>query len=105
MEVPEDVERVQWKHFVVAVCTQVSGIEDVTSFVKLLLDPMMFGNDEGLIKKEEFVTLFDWWSTVDPSIGAELKITLFENLESAGEMIGYVNFFDAIKSTGALDDE
>merc|ERR1719199_234042 len=24
MEVPEDVERVQWKHFVVAVCTQVS---------------------------------------------------------------------------------
>ncbi|KAJ1492835.1 hypothetical protein T484DRAFT_1770026 [Baffinella frigidus] len=51
MELAEEEERVQWKQFVVALCTQVSGIEDVTAFVKLLMDPLMFGNDDGLIAK------------------------------------------------------
>ena len=89
MDLAEEEERVQWKQFVVALCTQVSGIEDVTAFVKLLMDPLMFGNDDGLIAKAEFMTLFDWWSTVDPSIGAELKLTLYENLEAGADFVGY----------------
>ena len=69
-----------WKHFVVALCAQVGGVLDVTGFVRLLLDPGMFGNDEGQITKSDFITLFDWWSSIDTSISAELKAALFTAL-------------------------
>jgi len=38
---------VSWKRLVVALCAQVEGIEDVKGFVRLLLDPQMFGDDTG----------------------------------------------------------
>ncbi len=79
---PDDsVGRLPWRHFVVALCAQVGGVEDVTGFVRLLLDPGMFGNDEGQISKVDFITLFDWWSSIDTSISAELKSALFSALE------------------------
>jgi hypothetical protein len=48
----------------------VSGVEDVTGFVRLLMDPAMFGDQNGEIAKEEFVTLFDWWSSIDQACSA-----------------------------------
>lgn len=79
---PDDTSgRLQWKHFVVALCAQVGGVEDVTGFVRLLLDPGMFGNDDGKLPKTEFITLFDWWSSIDTSISAELKSALFAALD------------------------
>lgn len=47
-----------------------SGVEDVTGFVRLLMDPAMFGDQNGEIAKEEFVTLFDWWSSIDQACPA-----------------------------------
>ena len=79
---PDDTSgSLRWKHFVVALCAQVGGVEDVTGFVRLLLDPGMFGNDEGQLAKTEFITLFDWWSSIDTSISAELKSALFAALD------------------------
>jgi hypothetical protein len=52
---------INWKRFVVAICAQVSGVEDVTGFVRLLMDPAMFGNDDGMLARDAFITLFDWW--------------------------------------------
>lgn len=79
---PDDTSgHLQWKHFVVALCAQVGGVEDVTGFVRLLLDPGMFGNDDGQLSKTEFITLFDWWSSIDTSISAELKSALFAALD------------------------
>lgn len=43
--------KVQWKRFVIAMCAQVSGVEDVSGFVRLLMDPSMFGNNDGEIHK------------------------------------------------------
>eukprot|EP00960_Hanusia_phi_P030668 748780-Hanusia_phi.AAC.3 len=63
--VEEGSNRVSWKRVVVTLCSQVSGVEDVLQFVGLLMDPGMFGDDEGKIQIAEFITLFDWWSTVD----------------------------------------
>ena len=83
---PDDTsERLPWKNFVVALCAQVGGIEDVTGFVRLLLDPCMFANDEGQIAKKEFVQLFDWWSSIDVSISAELKAALFSAINASDD--------------------
>jgi len=85
---PDDTSgRLPWKHFVVALCAQVGGVEDMTGFVRLLLDPGMFGNDEGQISKTDFITLIDWWSSIDTSISAELKSALFTALNPTEEEV------------------
>ena len=86
---PDDTSgRVAWKNFVVALCAQVGGIEDVTGFVRLLLDPGMFGSDEGRIATVDFIELFNWWSSIDISISAQLKAALFTAIspETRGEV-------------------
>jgi len=98
---PDDTSgHLQWKHFVVALCAQVGGVEDVTGFVRLLLDPGMFGNDDGQLPKTEFITLFDWWSSIDTSISAELKSALFAALDpkDAEDLMSYTEFMDALKT-------
>eukprot|EP00277_Geminigera_cryophila_P019573 CAMPEP_0179494480 /NCGR_PEP_ID=MMETSP0799-20121207/68192_1 /TAXON_ID=46947 /ORGANISM="Geminigera cryophila, Strain CCMP2564" /LENGTH=291 /DNA_ID=CAMNT_0021312097 /DNA_START=82 /DNA_END=959 /DNA_ORIENTATION=- len=98
---PDDTSgRLPWKHFVVALCAQVGGVEDVTGFVRLLLDPGMFGNDEGQISKTDFITLIDWWSSIDTSISAELKSALFTALNPTEEeeLMDYTLFMDALKN-------
>jgi len=98
---PDDTSgKLPWKHFVVALCAQVGGVEDVTGFVRLLLDPGMFGNDDGQISKSEFADLFDWWSSIDTSISAELKSGLFAALEVSEdeELMSYTQFMDALKT-------
>ena len=35
---------------------------------------------------------------MDPSIGAELKITLYENLESGGDFVGYTLPLGGVKA-------
>mmetsp|Transcript_1208 Transcript_1208/g.2611 ORF Transcript_1208/g.2611 Transcript_1208/m.2611 type:complete len:218 (+) Transcript_1208:48-701(+) len=94
----EEEGRVQWKKYVIAMCAQVSGVEDVTGFVRLLMDPAMFGNEEGQLAKEEFVTLFDWWSSIDQAISAELKEGLFTALAAGPEMVTYEAFLDALSA-------
>jgi len=85
---PDDsVGRLPWRHFVVALCAQVGGVEDVTGFVRLLLDPGMFGNDQGQISKADFIGLFDWWSSIDTSISAELKLALFSALDTRDDKV------------------
>lgn len=85
---PDDSSgRLPWKHFVVALCAQVGGVFDVMGFVRLLLDPGMFGNEEGQISKTEFITLFDWWSSIDTSISAELKAALFATINPTDEEV------------------
>mmetsp|Transcript_10351 Transcript_10351/g.24495 ORF Transcript_10351/g.24495 Transcript_10351/m.24495 type:complete len:210 (-) Transcript_10351:299-928(-) len=88
---------VQWKHFAVALCARVASVEDVSGFVRLLLDPGMFGNDEGMLHKAEFMTLFDWWSSVDSAITAETKSALFATLDDGDDMVSYQTFYDALK--------
>merc|ERR1711966_108458 len=99
---PDDTSgRVAWKNFVVALCAQVGGIEDVTGFVRLLLDPGMFGSDEGRIATVDFIELFNWWSSIDISIGAQLKAALFTAIspETRGEdTMSYTDFMDALKT-------
>lgn len=95
----EDEGRVQWKKFVVAMCAQVNGVEDVSGFVRLLMDPAMFGDDEGQLYKEEFITLFDWWSSIDQNITAELKEGLFAKLAEGPDMVKYEAFVDALAHT------
>uniref|UniRef100_A0A7S0VPC3 RIIa domain-containing protein n=1 Tax=Hemiselmis tepida TaxID=464990 RepID=A0A7S0VPC3_9CRYP len=92
----EEEGKVQWRKYVIAMCAQVSGVEDVTGFVRLLMDPAMFGNDVGQLAKEEFVTLFDWWSSIDQAISAELKEGLFNSLSSGPDMVSYEAFLDAL---------
>ena len=36
---------------------------------------------QGRISKADFITLFDWWSSLDTSITAELKSALFSALD------------------------
>jgi hypothetical protein len=36
---------------------------------------------QGRISKADFITLFDWWSSIDTSITAELKSDLFSALD------------------------
>mmetsp|Transcript_4866 Transcript_4866/g.9646 ORF Transcript_4866/g.9646 Transcript_4866/m.9646 type:complete len:210 (+) Transcript_4866:182-811(+) len=93
----EEEGRLQWKHFVVALCSRVASVEEVTGFVRLLLDPGMFGNDNGEIHKTEFMTLFDWWSSVDNAITAETKSAIFAALDQGDDMVGYQAFYDALK--------
>ena len=95
----EDESKVQWKKFVIAMCAQVSGVEDVTGFVRLLMDPSMFGDAEGQIHKEEFITLFDWWSSIDQNISAELKEGLFNALASGPDLVTYKAFSDALNKS------
>eukprot|EP00277_Geminigera_cryophila_P022155 CAMPEP_0179468342 /NCGR_PEP_ID=MMETSP0799-20121207/49303_1 /TAXON_ID=46947 /ORGANISM="Geminigera cryophila, Strain CCMP2564" /LENGTH=284 /DNA_ID=CAMNT_0021274319 /DNA_START=82 /DNA_END=937 /DNA_ORIENTATION=- len=97
---PDDTSgRLPWKHFVVALCAQVGGVEDVTGFVRLLLDPGMFGNDEGQISKTDFITLIDWWSSIDTSISAELKSALFTALNPTEEEV-----FFFVYPVGGVED-
>jgi hypothetical protein len=87
---PDDsVGRLPWSHFVVALCAQVEGAEDVgvAGVVRLLLDPGMFGNDQGQISKADFIGLFDWWSSIDTSISAELKSALFSALDTRDDKV------------------
>ena len=92
---PDDTSgKLPWKHFVVALCAQVGGVEDVTGFVRLLLDPGMFGNDDGQISKSEFADLFDWWSSIDTSISAELKSGLFAALEVSEDEVSNTDACD-----------
>jgi hypothetical protein len=37
--------------------------------------------DQMRISKADFITLFDWWSSIDTSITAELKSALFSALD------------------------
>ena len=78
---------------------QVVGVEDVTGFVRLLLDPGMFGNDDGQLSKTEFITLFDWWSSIDTSISAELKSALFAALDPKDDE---VPLFALARSLGCM---
>uniref|UniRef100_A0A7S4L9A9 RIIa domain-containing protein n=2 Tax=Guillardia theta TaxID=55529 RepID=A0A7S4L9A9_GUITH len=71
----EGSNRVSWKHLVVTLCSQVGGVEDVTQFVGLLMDPGMFGDDDGKIQISEFITLFDWWSTIDERCSLSRMLT------------------------------
>jgi hypothetical protein len=97
---PDDTSgRLQWKHFVVALCAQVGGVEDVTGFVRLLLDPGMFGKDDGQLSKTEFITLFDWWSSIDTSMSAELKSALFAALDPKDDE---VPLFALARSLGCM---
>uniref|UniRef100_A0A7S0QER5 RIIa domain-containing protein n=1 Tax=Cryptomonas curvata TaxID=233186 RepID=A0A7S0QER5_9CRYP len=89
---------INWRRLVVALCAQVVGVEDVKGFVRLLLDPTMFGDDNGRIAKTEFIQLFNWWSSVDPGITAEAKAGLFAALASSEvEIMTYQDFLDAFK--------
>jgi len=87
---PDDsVGSLPWSHFVVALCAQVEGVENVgvAGVVRLLLDPGMFGNDQGHISKADFIGLFDWWSSIDTSISAELKSALFSALDTRDDKV------------------
>mmetsp|Transcript_76551 Transcript_76551/g.206242 ORF Transcript_76551/g.206242 Transcript_76551/m.206242 type:complete len:217 (-) Transcript_76551:263-913(-) len=89
---------VSWKRLVVALCAQVEGIEDVKGFVRLLLDPQMFGDDTGSISKGDFIQLFNWWSSVDTNITAESKAALFAALAALpSDRLTYADFLDAYR--------
>jgi hypothetical protein len=94
----EEEGQVAWKYLAVALCARVSSVQEVTGFVRLLLDPGMFGNEDGQIHKAAFIELFDWWSSVDEAISAETKSALFAALDGGDDMVSYQSFYDALKS-------
>mmetsp|Transcript_46192 Transcript_46192/g.92329 ORF Transcript_46192/g.92329 Transcript_46192/m.92329 type:complete len:136 (+) Transcript_46192:337-744(+) len=96
--VTEEEGQLQWKHFAVALCSRVSSVQEVTGFVRLLLDPGMFGSEAGEVHKAEFMALFDWWSSVDAAISAETKSALFAALDDGPDMVSYQSFYDALKA-------
>ena len=88
---------INWKRLVVALCSQVGGVQNVRDFVRLLMDPNMFGDENGCIGKTEFCQLFNWWSSIDPGISAEAKTALFAALATGPDAVSYESFHDAYK--------
>lgn len=49
--------------------------------------------------QEEFIMLFDWWSSIDQNITAELKEGLFSALSSGPDLVTYEAFSDALNTS------
>ena len=52
--------------------------------------------DQRRISKADFITLFDWWSSIDTSISAELKSALFSALDIRDDKVRDAAYMHAL---------